>query len=276
MPSDKKRHHQYYSYSACTQWNNVINEKSRRAGAIEAGTRIEVLGLVCVGNGGRRSVLLQCARGWLTWERGTCEACALGWTVEVALSEPLSPNISPDGRGPADVASVAKVAKVKVAAKKARKKKTSSNKSGDAWAEGERYYRLEFTLEAEVDGDTLYVAHAYPYSYTQLQRRLGALETLPCVERRSLCSTAGGRRVEALTITSSMMEAGGLPEEERQRVVISSRVHPGETNASWVLEGVLNCLTAENELAARLRGHFAFTVLPMLNPDGAHPRGHIA
>jgi hypothetical protein len=241
---------------------------SGRAGAIEVGTRIEVLELVCVGNGGRRSVRLHCARGWLTWERGTCEACALGWTAEAALSELPSPNISPDGRGSVDVASVAKV---KVAAKKARKKKTRSNKSGDAWAEGERYYRLEFTLEAEVDGDTLYVAHAYPYSYTQLQRRLGALETLLCVERRSLCSTAGGRRVEVLTITSPMMEAGGLPEEERQRVVISSRVHPGETNASWVLEGVLDCLTAENELAARLRGHFVFTVLPMLNPDGAHP-----
>ena len=43
--------------------------------------------------------------------------------------------------------------------------KGGKNKGGD----GRHYWALEFTLEAEHAADTLYVAHAYPYSYTRLR-----------------------------------------------------------------------------------------------------------
>jgi hypothetical protein len=55
---------------------------------------------------------------------------------------------------------------------------------------------------------------------------------------------------------------------ERRHVVVSARVHPGETNASYVMEGVLRCLTGQDELGLALRRQLVWHVLPMLNPDG--------
>ena len=31
----------------------------------------------------------------------------------------------------------------------------------------------------------------------------------------------------------------------REGVVVSARVHPGETNSSWMMEGLLSMLTAD-------------------------------
>ena len=57
-------------------------------------------------------------------------------------------------------------------------------------------------------------------------------------------------------------------------VFISSRVHPGETPASFVLDGIWKFLTQENnEQAKILRDRFVFKVVPMLNPDGVY-RGY--
>ena len=46
------------------------------------------------------------------------------------------------------------------------------------------------------------------------------------------------------------------------------RVHPGETNASWMMKGVIDFLTGPSMDAKLLRDNFVFKVIPMLNPDG--------
>lgn len=51
-------------------------------------------------------------------------------------------------------------------------------------------------------------------------------------------------------------------------VVISARVHPGETPASWMMRGMLDFLTGDSAEARLLRSLFAFKIVPMLNPDG--------
>ena len=48
-----------------------------------------------------------------------------------------------------------------------------------------------------------------------------------------------------------------------------ARVHPGETPASFIMEGFLEFITSlECELASFLRSKVKFKVIPMLNPDG--------
>jgi len=54
----------------------------------------------------------------------------------------------------------------------------------------------------------------------------------------------------------------------RKGVFISSRVHPGETGASWVMKGILQFLTGDSPEARALRDEYVFKIIPMLNIDG--------
>jgi len=84
------------------------------------------------------------------------------------------------------------------------------------------------------------------------------------VTRKLLCRTLSGTPCEYLTVTSREKTPG-----KRKAVVISARVHPGETVGSWMMRGVLFFITDPNNKEARLlRENFVFKIIPMLNPDG--------
>jgi murein tripeptide amidase MpaA len=55
---------------------------------------------------------------------------------------------------------------------------------------------------------------------------------------------------------------------ERKGIVLTARVHPGESTSSWVMRGILNFLTGNSEQAIKLRDKYIFKIVPMLNPDG--------
>jgi len=54
----------------------------------------------------------------------------------------------------------------------------------------------------------------------------------------------------------------------RKAVILTSRVHPGESNASFIMHGILDYLVSDDEGARYLRNNFVFKIVPMLNPDG--------
>lgn len=144
------------------------------------------------------------------------------------------------------------------------------------------YYTLSFTLMFPAAEDTCYVAHFYPYTYTHLVSFLDLLQKASypeCLVRQPLALSHGGQMCELLTITDfattkldreTPMSSSALAVAviERPVVVLSCRVHPGEANASWIMQGVLWWLCGHSNRAQLLRKRVVFKIIPMLNPDG--------
>ena len=57
-------------------------------------------------------------------------------------------------------------------------------------------------------------------------------------------------------------------ENKKKGVIITARVHPGETNSSQIMHGVIKFLTSEHADAEILRKNFIFKIVPMVNVDG--------
>uniref|UniRef100_A0A663F3K6 Cytosolic carboxypeptidase 2 n=1 Tax=Aquila chrysaetos chrysaetos TaxID=223781 RepID=A0A663F3K6_AQUCH len=127
-------------------------------------------------------------------------------------------------------------------------------------------FRLSWTARFPHNGDTCFFAHSYPYTYSDLQRYLRALAGDPVRSRycvvRALCRSLAGNTVYLLTITSPAGAAA------KRAVVLSARVHPGESGGSWAMRGFLDFLLSADADAQLLRRLFVFKVVPMLNPDG--------
>uniref|UniRef100_A0A2M4B8U9 Putative peptidase m14-like domain of atp/gtp binding protein n=1 Tax=Anopheles marajoara TaxID=58244 RepID=A0A2M4B8U9_9DIPT len=106
--------------------------------------------------------------------------------------------------------------------------------------------------------------------------------------RELLTHSVEHRRIELLTISSfhgiqpvrEPRLRNLFPDEQAQRchtfrdkkiVFISSRVHPGETPASFVLNGFLSMLLDRKSIVSQtLRRMYVFKVIPFLNPDGVY------
>ena len=106
-----------------------------------------------------------------------------------------------------------------------------------------------------------------PYTYSELVNYLDGISKLKLsyVSRNLLCRTLAGNKCEYLTITNRLTYE---EDKKKQGVVISSRIHPGESNASWMMKGVIDFLVSNDPQAITLRDKYVFKVIPMLNPDG--------
>ena len=132
------------------------------------------------------------------------------------------------------------------------------------------YYTHTFTYEFEYENDTVYFAYCYPYTYTDLCDDINKIMSDPIkaqfTTRKTLTNTLAGNPMEILTITS---KANAENMARRKGVVLTARVHPGESVGSWMMKGALEFLTnTELPEAEILRQNFVFKVIPMLNPDG--------
>ena len=57
-------------------------------------------------------------------------------------------------------------------------------------------------------------------------------------------------------------------DQKKEGVVITGRIHPGESNSSFMMKGVIDFLVSDDPVACELRDKFVFKIIPMLNPDG--------
>ena len=112
------------------------------------------------------------------------------------------------------------------------------------------------------------MSFSQPYTFSDLQNDIQEIEKSPIkskyFKKEQLCYTLSGTVCELLTITSPMENEN----KPKKGVVLTARVHPGETVGSWMLKGAIDFLLSENENAHILRSLYIFKIVPMLNPDG--------
>uniref|UniRef100_A0A8P4G7C3 tubulin-glutamate carboxypeptidase n=1 Tax=Dicentrarchus labrax TaxID=13489 RepID=A0A8P4G7C3_DICLA len=138
------------------------------------------------------------------------------------------------------------------------------------------FYTLTFTITFKHNEDVCYLAYHYPYTYSALKAHLKVLQksvdpAKVFFRQQILCSTLAGNSCPVVTITACPASRAWKDIHQlrnRPCIVLTGRVHPGESNASWVMKGTLEFLCSQDLVAQGLREAFVFKLIPMLNPDG--------
>jgi hypothetical protein len=75
-------------------------------------------------------------------------------------------------------------------------------------------------------------------------------------QQRLLCRSLAGNNVYVLTITAPAVDE----DVKKQVIILTARVHPGETPASWIMRGIIDFLTGDTDVAEELREKYIFKV----------------
>ncbi|KAK2161402.1 hypothetical protein LSH36_117g04018 [Paralvinella palmiformis] len=96
--------------------------------------------------------------------------------------------------------------------------------------------------EFQYGDDTCYLAHCYPYTFTDLRDDLDNMladpERSKVMKRQVLCETRAGNSCFLVTVTNFDSD-----HTNKKAVIVTARVHPGETNSSWMMKGLLDYVT---------------------------------
>ena len=133
---------------------------------------------------------------------------------------------------------------------------------------GKTFYTLTFKLHFTHDNDNCYLSYNYPYSYSFLMSEIHFWHnchnsSLIYFRHQRLCTSLVGNEVPILTITGANSSQCARP-----YIILMGRVHPAESNSSYILKGVVDFLLSDNEQAKQLLDKYVFKIIPMLNPDG--------
>ena len=123
------------------------------------------------------------------------------------------------------------------------------------------------TIRHTPERDTVYYAYFAPYSGERLRDFLAYCLTSPRVRHSVLGQTIDGADLDLLTI--------GTPGDGKRVCWTIGRQHPGESQASWWMEGFMGRLADPADPVARaVLDRAVLHVVPHMNPDGAR-RGNL-
>ncbi|KAI8900818.1 hypothetical protein BC833DRAFT_646701 [Globomyces pollinis-pini] len=138
------------------------------------------------------------------------------------------------------------------------------------------YYTLSFTVQFPETDDVVYFAHCYPYTYTYWQEYLHKIKyqnsSSQHLKHKILGKSVAGNNIDMLSITTKVYRPSELA--RRPAIILIARVHPGETNASWMMHGFIEFILGETMEAKFLRDNYVIKLIPMINPDGVIVGNH--
>lgn len=141
--------------------------------------------------------------------------------------------------------------------------RTSYSYDGKVWGHLPLAESQRRRLDKRFTHDTVYIALYIPYTYSYLQERIKTWTARPDVTLDTIGFSHEGRPLQLMHITDPSVPAG-----EKARLWIHARQHPSESPSSYLVDGLVDYLTADTPEARSLRRQFDTYVLPFANPDG--------
>lgn len=135
---------------------------------------------------------------------------------------------------------------------------------------------LRMTIDRNNDlagASFVWLAYFAPYSYEDYMTFVGACAQSDRCSVETIGATLDGADMEVLTVRAAGSDAS--EDASKRSIWLIARQHPGESQASWWMEGCLARLLDEADpLSAKLLEGATFRVVANMNPDGSR-RGHL-
>lgn len=125
-----------------------------------------------------------------------------------------------------------------------------------------RFEGGELIIEHTPEFNSVYYAYFAPYSYEQHLNLVHQAQLSSECELISIGKTVEGRDIDLLVV--------GEPDEQKKKIWVIARQHPGETMAEWFMQGLIGRLLDENDPVSRsLLSKAVFYLVPNMNLDGS-------
>ncbi|EAY18368.1 Clan MC, family M14, Zinc carboxypeptidase-like metallopeptidase [Trichomonas vaginalis G3] len=127
---------------------------------------------------------------------------------------------------------------------------------------------VQFNIKFPYSNDQVYLCYALPYTYSDLTRftkQWQATAGAATMVVETLGQTLGGRDCPIYTITSPH---SSIPMNSRPYIFVTARIHPGESNGSYLMHGFMDYLLGGSGASKYLLDHYIFKIIPMMNIDG--------
>ncbi len=118
------------------------------------------------------------------------------------------------------------------------------------------------TIEHTPEYNSVFYAYFVPYSYEKHFDLIHSSQISPLCVAEHIGKTVQGRDIDLLTV--------GYPGKDKKKIWIIARQHPGETMASWFIEGLMKRLIDTSDaVSAKVLQKAVFYIVPNVNVDGS-------
>ncbi|WP_170235034.1 golvesin C-terminal-like domain-containing protein [Bizionia gelidisalsuginis] len=123
-----------------------------------------------------------------------------------------------------------------------------------------------FTIPLQ--SSSVYVAHSYPYTYSNMITDVSNISDLSYVTVSDLAISEGGRAVKLVKITDDCVN-----DNEKELIWMLGRMHAFENPGNYSLMGMLDFFASNHPSAIRLREEAIIYIVPIMDVDHAYNGG---